>query len=560
MTESQPKSHRPLNADEDDSVTYIDADDTQVLRAVPLDPVLSDPGAAGATGTDLDPPRYVDPHTRAVVKLVVKGSDEYGVENEGDTEGAEARESTVVDLREEEGTSKASSIPETDGRMLSDGKDPSEEAFRKSMSSDPTVPVAGNTSPKSQAEPKAENHPETVLPMIAQAHGMPPTPYYQPAPEAYALIDWDAIEPTRVDVIGEQIFPIDLYPELYPQAEVADENHVIATAAGEDREKLQESLARYRRTLRSIKICCCLLVVVTIATLMGIYISFWVRTDEYPYYELHTFSDWISNTTLEEFSRNLPNYTVQPIVAELENHMATHHPAKREEENLTEWYKREPFGDVDFEHSSIQWNAWWSVVSNYYYESYQQPSVEELTVRYALYILFLKTSGYTWYQSVDWLGFDASLCQWFSSSTSYEASCREHGFRELSLHSNNLFGTLPKEVGLLTVLTSLSLPGNMGLMGTLPTTMRHLTGLQTLDVYQNSLNGTIDESLWQAWRGIVYLNLGGGNEFTGMLPTQVGLLSQATHLLVGQNKLTGTIPSELGLLARAKVIDLSDNR
>ena len=39
-----------------------------------------------------------------------------------------------------------------------------------------------------------------------------------------------------------------------------------------------------------------------------------------------------------------------------------------------------------------------------------------------------------------------------------------------------------------------------------------------------------------------------GNDLTGKIPTELGLLSSLTFLSLGPNRLTGTLPTEIGLL------------
>ena len=49
------------------------------------------------------------------------------------------------------------------------------------------------------------------------------------------------------------------------------------------------------------------------------------------------------------------------------------------------------------------------------------------------------------------------------------------------------------------------------------------------------------------------------NNFSGLIPTELGLLSNLKELDFSFNKLTGSIPSELGLLTYLTSINLSGN-
>lgn len=66
----------------------------------------------------------------------------------------------------------------------------------------------------------------------------------------------------------------------------------------------------------------------------------------------------------------------------------------------------------------------------------------------------------------------------------------------LWLDSNQITGTIPTEIGLLTELASVSMT-NATLSGTIPTEMGNLTNLRRLWLYNNELTGTIPAVLNQ---------------------------------------------------------------
>jgi hypothetical protein len=47
--------------------------------------------------------------------------------------------------------------------------------------------------------------------------------------------------------------------------------------------------------------------------------------------------------------------------------------------------------------------------------------------------------------------------------------------------------------------------------------------------------------------------------FTGIVPTEIGLLTALTFFSVAENHLTGVIPSEVGLLPSLRVLNLGEN-
>ena len=99
----------------------------------------------------------------------------------------------------------------------------------------------------------------------------------------------------------------------------------------------------------------------------------------------------------------------------------------------------------------------------------------------------------------------------------------------------NLNGTLPANVFVgLNNLTSLTINGNPGLYGALPSSVGALTQLSTLDVDSNSFNLTLSD---------VFSNL-----------------TKLTYLDVHSNSFTGTLPSSLGLAYNLQYLDASSNK
>jgi hypothetical protein len=78
-----------------------------------------------------------------------------------------------------------------------------------------------------------------------------------------------------------------------------------------------------------------------------------------------------------------------------------------------------------------------------------------------------------------------------------------------------------------------------------------------LDLYDNSLTGMIPSQLGLLTK-LTYLNLG-DNSLTGTIPSQVGLLSNLTLLLLSENSLKGTIPSQLAMMPNLSSLVLSIN-
>ncbi|EPS70502.1 hypothetical protein M569_04241, partial [Genlisea aurea] len=120
----------------------------------------------------------------------------------------------------------------------------------------------------------------------------------------------------------------------------------------------------------------------------------------------------------------------------------------------------------------------------------------------------------------------------------------------------NLIGSLPEFFGKLPSLSTLCLSYNR-LSGSIPSSFRGST-LQTLwlnNQYGEGLSGSIDvistmKELTQVWLH--------GNQFSGLIPEDIGGLSYLKQLNLNKNRLVGLIPQSLADM-RLQVLDLSNN-
>jgi Leucine-rich repeat (LRR) protein len=121
-----------------------------------------------------------------------------------------------------------------------------------------------------------------------------------------------------------------------------------------------------------------------------------------------------------------------------------------------------------------------------------------------------------------------------NSTAQIGAICRgDHQQVELIvLPSNNLVGSLPPELGL-------------------------LTSLKHFSVFQNSLTGSLPSSL-KAWSNLEYLNLE-SNHLTGSLNSSWFQFPQLQYLALGNNQLTGSLPSSIRNMPRLHEVALDHN-
>ncbi|GKV51893.1 hypothetical protein SLEP1_g58511 [Rubroshorea leprosula] len=150
----------------------------------------------------------------------------------------------------------------------------------------------------------------------------------------------------------------------------------------------------------------------------------------------------------------------------------------------------------------------------------------------------------------------------------------------LSIHNNQISGRLPDGIGNLIGLTSLSLGENF-LTGEIPNSIGRLEKLNGLWSNDNQLSGTIPSSIGNLTQllylyldgnnleGEIPLNLGNCrhllvvnlsyNNITGSIPKEV-ITSTITLLDFARNFLLGLLPLELGNMTNLISLDLSNNR
>ena len=170
--------------------------------------------------------------------------------------------------------------------------------------------------------------------------------------------------------------------------------------------------------------------------------------------------------------------------------------------------------------------------------------------RDSLVALYDATGGENWTQKENWLT-DRPVWEW--SGVDADGDGRVIG---LSLRNNNLTGTIPPELGVLTSLTSLELSSNK-LTGTIPPELSALANLTSLDLAFNELTGTIPPELGALTNLTSLLLL--ANNLTGTIPPELGTLRNLKVLTIDNNSLAGPIPPELGSLTDLETLWLGKN-
>ena len=127
---------------------------------------------------------------------------------------------------------------------------------------------------------------------------------------------------------------------------------------------------------------------------------------------------------------------------------------------------------------------------------------------------------------------------------------------ELRLDSNELNGHVPSELGNLPKLERLDLSDNH-LNGNIPSEISNLNNLQELRLYNNQLNGSLPVLL-DNLTNLEWLSLH-NNQISGSVPVELGNLTNLRYLSLSDNKFNNSIPTQLGYLTSLYSLDLSRN-
>jgi hypothetical protein len=144
--------------------------------------------------------------------------------------------------------------------------------------------------------------------------------------------------------------------------------------------------------------------------------------------------------------------------------------------------------------------------------------IDNIFQYWILAILYFALGGQDWRQDSNWLS-GKSFCEdsWLG------ISCLDEGtVGTINLMSNNLMGTFPTEMALLSSLVHLQLSSN-DVSGTLPSEIGSMQNLSRLELEDTQISGTI--------------------------PSEIGLCQRLEHLDIIQANISGSIPTEIGKLS-----------
>ena len=177
------------------------------------------------------------------------------------------------------------------------------------------------------------------------------------------------------------------------------------------------------------------------------------------------------------------------------------------------------------------------------------PSVGDIE-KEALVALYNATDGANWTDGTNWLNDGVPLNSWHGVTTDAEGRVTV-----LSLHGNNLAGSIPPELGNLANLRILGLAYNQ-LSGTIPVEIGSLANLWSIYLGYNQLTGTVPGELANLVNlEILHLD---NNQLSGTIQPEFGSLSKLKTLYLQGNRLTGALPQTFTQLTSLEVFAFSN--
>ena len=176
--------------------------------------------------------------------------------------------------------------------------------------------------------------------------------------------------------------------------------------------------------------------------------------------------------------------------------------------------------------------------------------------RYATIVLYYSFDGKNWIDQEQWLNPTSHECDWSTTIVCEYGDFETRVVTGFNAAHNNLQGTIPFEIGLLSSSQSFRIPKN-NVGGTIPSTIGRMSALSVLDCSSNQLDGTIPSTIGGA-TNLILLDLS-KNKLTSTIPVAVFTLKFLRTLVLESNNLSGPLDNAVNDLQALVTIDLRDN-
>ena len=180
----------------------------------------------------------------------------------------------------------------------------------------------------------------------------------------------------------------------------------------------------------------------------------------------------------------------------------------------------------------------------------------------ALRALYLNTDGDNWSDNTGWpdanfFNMNPTIPSSTDMSTWNGLTCINGKIIYIYLPNNNLNGSLPSEIGLLSELVEINVNDNQMISGALPIELWNLSNLNRLYMWNTDVSGSIPSAI----SGLVSLEeiVLTYNQMSGPLPIELTQLPNLYSIQLCGTGLTGTMPASIYNMSQLITLNLCDN-
>lgn len=176
--------------------------------------------------------------------------------------------------------------------------------------------------------------------------------------------------------------------------------------------------------------------------------------------------------------------------------------------------------------------------------------------RYAMIVLYYSFEGKNWIDQEQWLNPTLHECDWSTNIVCEYGDFETRVVTGFNAAHNNLQGSIPIEIGLLSSSQSFRISKN-NVGGTIPSTIANMSLLSVLDCSSNQIEGPIPTTIGGA-TNLILLDLS-KNHLNSTIPLGVFTLPFLRTLVLESNKLSGRLENSLNDMQTLVTIDLREN-